>query len=75
MEKLEVEQKKSIINQLVSELATENMDLYYTDSSTIATLVLEKIQSGNLKRTELELVGKLNTEDILVLMSFHSNCC
>lgn len=75
MEQLEAEQKKKIINQLVSELANENIDLYYTDSSTIATLVKEKIHSGKLNRSDLELVENLSTEDILVLMSFHSNCC
>lgn len=76
MEKLKVDQQKEIINQLVNELANESPDLYYTDSSTISSLVYEKIHgSNNLTKTSLEVVQELSADDILILLSYKSSCC
>jgi hypothetical protein len=76
MEKLKVDKQKSIINQLVNELAAESPDLYYTDSSTISSLIYERIHSANqLSRENLEVVEDLSADDILILLSYKSNCC
>lgn len=76
MEKLKVDQQKEIINKLVNELSNESPDLYYTDSSTISSLIYEKIHgSNNLTKTSLELVEDLSADDILILLSYKSSCC
>ena len=76
MEKLKADQQKEIINSIVSDLAKESPDLYYTDSSTISSLVYDRIQGKNkLSREKLELVDKLSADDILILLSYKSNCC
>lgn len=76
MEKLKVDQQKEVINSIVNELSKESPDLYYTDSSTISSLVYERIQGDNsLSREKLELVDSLSADDILILLSYKSNCC
>ena len=77
MEKLKRDQQKEIINQLVNQLSKESADLYYTDSSTIASLVHHKIQndSGQLSHQQMEIVKDLSNEDILILLSYKSSCC
>jgi len=75
MEKLIVEKQKEIINEIISELSKESIDLYYTDSSTIANLVVEKIQSEKFPKEKKDIVKKLSYSDILILMSYNSNCC
>ena len=76
MEKLKVDQQKEVINKIVNELSNESPDLYYTDSSTISSLIYEKIHgSNNLTKTSLELVEDLSADDILILLSYKSSCC
>lgn len=76
MEKLKVDQQKEVINSIVNELSKESPDLYYTDSSTISSLVYERIQGDNsLSREKLELVDSLSADDVLILLSYKSNCC
>ena len=76
MEKLKATEQKEIINLLINELSKEDPNLYYTDSSTIATLVHDMIHnSETLNRQKKELVESLSSDDILILMSYKSNCC
>lgn len=75
MSDLIADKKKKIINSLVSKLAEENLDLYYIDSSTIASYVYEDIHNKKVSHSEYELVKDLTQSDILVLMSFKTNCC
>jgi adenylate kinase len=77
MEKLKSDQQKDIINKLVNLLSKESPDLYYTDSSTIAALVHDKIKTGEggLTHEQKELVKNLSSDDILILLSYKSNCC
>jgi hypothetical protein len=74
-EKLKVEQQKIIVNSLVSLLAEEVPDLYYTDTSTIAHLVVEKIQAKSLSQQDYQLVSDLTKDDVLVLISYQTRCC
>lgn len=75
MEELEADKKKKIVNRLVSELGKESIDLYYTDSSTIANMVVQKIHEGKLPKSEFDLVKKLTFNDVLILMSYNTSCC
>ena len=76
VEKLKATEQKEIINLLINELSKEDPNLYYTDSSTIATLVHDMIHnSETLNRQKKELVESLSSDDILILMSYKSNCC
>lgn len=75
MEKLEIEKQKIIIDKIVRELTKEDIDLYYTDSSTVSHLVYEKINNNFLNKTDYEFVKELSANDILILMSYNSNCC
>ena len=75
MEELIVDKQKKIINKIVTELGSSEVDLYYTDSSTIANLIVEKIKEHKLPRHELDIVKDLNYQDVLILMSYNSNCC
>jgi len=74
-EELKTEKQKKIISEIIAELSKENMDLYYTDSSTIANLVIEKIQNKEISTEKFDLVKDLKTHDVLILMSYNSNCC
>lgn len=74
-EQLKVDQQKFIINKLIAELSKSDPNLYYIDSHTIATLVYEKISSGDLSKQEEEIVVELKVKDILILMSYNSKCC
>jgi hypothetical protein len=76
MEKLKADQQKEIIKDLVNILANEDPNLYYTESSTIATLVHDMIQNQNsLNKEKFELVKDLSSDDVLILLSYKSNCC
>ena len=74
-EDLIVEKRKKIIGKIVTYLASTDPNLYYTDSSTIATMVLQNIDNSSLKAAEKELIKDLTSKDVLVLMSYNSNCC
>ena len=71
-EKLENDQKKKIINRLISQLS---VDFYYTPTTEVASVIHEKIQEGDLPRQDYELVKNLSSRDIEVLISFASSCC
>lgn len=75
MEELIAKKRKMIVDGLVAELGKENPDLYYTDSSTIASMVVSKIKDHELNAHDYELVKNLTPKDVLILMSFNSNCC
>ena len=75
MEKLESKIKKEIVQTIINELSKKEPDLYYTDTMTIASLVVEYIEDKKLKQTEYELVKDLSRNDVQVLMSYNSNCC
>lgn len=76
MEKLKGTEQKEIVDSLISELSKEHPDLYYTDSSSIANLVYEKIHSkGALTKQKFDTVKDLSSNDILIVMSYNTNCC
>lgn len=70
------EKRKSIVNKLIQQLSNQHMDLYYTDSNTIANLVYEQIQNKeNLNKDELDLMKGLSQKDIHILISYKTSCC
>ena len=75
MEKLIVNQKKEIINQIVQKMSEENPDLYYTDTSTLANKIVDHIHvhEKDLKKDEYDLVKDMDFRDIAILMSFTSD--
>lgn len=76
MEKLESNIKKEIINEIIKELSKINIDLYYTDSITIANLIYEEIQQGSLlSKQKKDIVKSLKPDDIHILISFKTSCC
>lgn len=75
MEDLLNERRKKIIDRIVRELSKANINLYYSDSSFISALVRDEIHKGVLSQDEFEVVKDLSVKDILVLLSYHSNCC
>ena len=76
VEKLKSTEQKEIIQKCIGELSKEDPNLYYTDSSTIATLVHDMIHnSDTLNREKKDLVSDLSADDILILMSYKTNCC
>lgn len=75
MEKLDSEKQKEIISKLVQKLYSSDPNLYYTDSSTIASMVVEMIPNASLNQEELQLVQSLKASDVLVLMSYRTKCC
>lgn len=75
MEKLKSDEQKEIVNSIVAELAKKNSELYYTDSSTIANLIYEKIHNPDFSKSKFEKVGELSRDDILILMSYNTTCC
>ena len=75
MEKLEIDIKKEIIDNLVNDLSKDSPDLYYSPTSVIAQIVFDKIQANLLSREKYEVVKDLSREDIQVLMSYSSSCC
>ncbi|MBD64786.1 MAG: hypothetical protein CME62_06240 [Halobacteriovoraceae bacterium] len=75
MEELIRDKRKKIIARLVSELARENMDLYYTDSMTVSSLVVEKIAQKKLPKQDYDLVKDFSARDIQILLSYNSSCC
>lgn len=74
-DKLIVDKQKEVISKIVDFLSHEDPNLYYTDSNTIAKMVLEVKDEAKLNKDEIDLIKDLSTKDVLVLMSFHSNCC
>lgn len=74
-EELVVDKQKKAISKVIQKLAGQDPNLYYTDSSTIATLVLQDENHTELNREEKELLQKLSVKDVLILMSYNSNCC
>ncbi len=77
MEELITDKRKKIVAMIINKLSQEDPNLYYIDSSAIANLVVSKIkkEQGLLSKSELELVKDLNHRDIVILMSYNSNCC
>lgn len=75
MEKLDTELKKQIIQDIINSLNKADPNLYYTDTMTVAALIVEYIQEQKLKKNEFELVKDLSRNDVQVLMSYNSNCC
>ena len=75
MEELKSQQQKDIINEILKDLSHQQIDLYYTDSNTIAHMIETYIKEGKLNRHKFEIVKDLNKKDILILMSYNSSCC
>lgn len=73
MEKLIINQKKDIINSIVEDLKKTQPDLYYTDTSTIASIVRDYIHANKLSKEKYELVKDMDFRDIGILMSFTSD--
>jgi hypothetical protein len=76
MEKLKSDEQREIIQNLINLISNEDPSLYYTDSSTIAALVHEKVHTAEvLNRQKFDVVKDLSADDILILMSYRSSCC
>ena len=73
MEKLIVDKKKEIINRAVEELTKTNPELYYTDTSTIASIVVDHFHTKNLNQEDFDLVKDMDFRDIAIMMSFTSD--
>lgn len=73
MEKLAIDKKKEIINRIVQELSKTQPDLYYTDTSTVASIVKDYIHDKKLPNDQFELVKDMDFRDIAILMSFTSD--
>ncbi len=75
-EELKVDKEKKIIDKIVNQLASEDPNLYYSDSSIISALVKERIdQKVGVSHTEYLELKDLTVKDILIRLSYHSNCC
>ena len=75
-EELKVDKEKKIIEKIVNLLAKEDPELYYTDSAVICALVKEKIENKDgINHEEYLEVKGLSVKDILIRLSYHSNCC
>jgi hypothetical protein len=73
---LKVEEEKRIIDKLLALLSQEDPNLYYTDSHSVAVLVFDKIMKREgISYQEYELVKDLSVNDVLIRMSYHTNCC
>ena len=65
-------QQKKIINEILTILNDANPSFYYLSTVEVAAEVKKYIQEpSNLSYEKLELVKKLEREDIHVLLSFH----
>ena len=63
---------KKIINEILTILNDANPSFYYLSTVEVAAEVKKYIQEpSNLSYEKLELVKKLEREDIHVLLSFH----
>ncbi len=74
-EELLSDQKKKVIDKIISELSQSDPQLYYTDSSSVASIVKDYIDDKKLERGHYEMVKDMSAHDIQMLMSFKSNCC
>ena len=65
-------QQKKIINEILVALNDANPSFYYLSTVEVAAEVKKYIQEpNNLSYDKMELVKKLEREDIYVLLSFH----
>lgn len=74
-EELLITEQKKIIQNVVSELSTTDPSLYYVDSSSISQIIHEHIHEGKLQHNDFEKVKDLRPGDILILLSYKTNCC
>lgn len=72
MEKLIIDQKKKILSNIVLELTKTQPDLYYTDTSTIASIIVDHIHEKKLNQKDFDLVKDMSFRDVAILMSFTS---
>jgi hypothetical protein len=75
MEVLEINLKKKVVQDIINHLSKDFPDLYYTDTMSIASMVIEYIKSKKLNKDQYELVKSLSRHDVQTLMSYNSNCC
>ena len=64
------ERQKALLRRLVSELNSENPDLYYQPTSEVARLIQDRMKS-TLNGDERKLMSRLTQRDIEVLLSLH----
>lgn len=75
-EELKVDKEKKIIDKIVKQLSQEDPNLYYSNSSIICALVEERInQKVGINHNEYLELKDLTAKDILIRLSYHSNCC
>ena len=66
------EKQKAILMRLISELSHQSPDLYYQPTNQIARLVKDHIRQGhNMNADDIELMKKLSSRDIQILLSLH----
>lgn len=66
------EKQKVILMRLISELTQQSPDLYYQSTNQIARIIDGYIKQGhNMNADEIELMKKLSSRDIEVMLSLH----
>ncbi|MEM7596876.1 MAG: hypothetical protein AAF382_04205 [Pseudomonadota bacterium] len=69
---LDGERQKRLLQKLVSDLSHENPNVYYMPTAGIAALLHETIKTGGrLAAEDRELLQRLTSRDIEVLLSLH----
>jgi len=66
--------QKLQIEKLIEELILKDETLYYTPTIDICHLLHERIQNGQLSKTQRELLIDLSPRDIQIFLSY-SSCC
>ena len=70
------EKQRKIVESIVSDIFSENSDLYYASTMDIAHVVIERLEkSENISESDKELMEGLSSHDIQNLLSYSSNCC
>ncbi|MEM1162558.1 MAG: hypothetical protein AAGJ28_16620 [Pseudomonadota bacterium] len=69
---LDAERQKKLLQRLLSEVSSQNPDLYYQSTSQIARQIADHITSGAvLHGDDRALMERLSQRDIEVLLSLH----
>ena len=66
------ERQKAVLMRLIAEISHQSPDLYYQPTNQIARLLKENIRQGrNMNADDIELMKRLSSRDIQILLSLH----
>ncbi len=68
------DQQKMQIEKLIKELILKDETLYYTPTIDLCHMLYERIQAGQINKTQRELLSDLSLKDIQIFLSY-SSCC